>query len=63
MSSARAGGLGVSSRSFSLNDRGGAFGGDVGEAASIIDSAQAEILELTADETTRLSDSVGIFDD
>ena len=32
-------------------------------AASIIDSAQAANLELTADEVTRLSESVGIFDD
>ncbi|MBW9110611.1 aldo/keto reductase [Microbacterium ureisolvens] len=32
-------------------------------AASIIDSAQAADLELSADEVTRLSESVGIFDD
>jgi aryl-alcohol dehydrogenase-like predicted oxidoreductase len=32
-------------------------------AASIIDSAQAANLELSADEVTRLSESVGIFDD
>ncbi|KAF2418073.1 aldo/keto reductase [Microbacterium sp. B35-30] len=32
-------------------------------AASIIDSAQASELELSADEVTRLSESVGIFDD
>jgi aryl-alcohol dehydrogenase-like predicted oxidoreductase len=32
-------------------------------AASIIDSAQAADLELTADEVARLSESVGIFDD
>ncbi|MEV5072497.1 aldo/keto reductase [Microbacterium sp. LMI12-1-1.1] len=32
-------------------------------AASIIDSAQAANVELSADEVTRLSESVGIFDD
>jgi aryl-alcohol dehydrogenase-like predicted oxidoreductase len=32
-------------------------------AASIIDSAQAANLQLSADEVTRLSESVGIFDD
>lgn len=32
-------------------------------AASIVDSAQAANLELSADEVTRLSESVGIFDD
>ena len=32
-------------------------------AASITDSARAADLELSADEVTRLSESVGIFDD